>query len=344
MADEQRYRLYCKTKEEQQFLKGIRKQCREAEINPEDVKHGWVKNKNSSLFFKNPEYKQEDEKQIDKLKKELIEFVKTETPIQEVKKRKQKGDNLLLIDPADVHIGKLCKAFEVGSEYNQQIAVKRVLEGVNGILDNAQGWSKDEIVLIIGNDILHTDTPRRLTTSGTPQDTDGMWYENFMTATQLYKDLIYTLLEIAPVKVIFNPSNHDYTNGFFLAQLIEAYLTNDKRVSFDCSIAHRKYYKYHNNLIGTTHGDGAKVNDLGLIMAHESSKNWADCEYRYWYMHHVHHKMGKDLIGCTVEALRSPSEADSWHSRNGYIGSPKAIEGYIHNKKFGQVARLSHLF
>ena len=61
-------------------------------------------------------------------------------------------------------------------------------------------------------------------------------------------------------------------------------------------------------------------------------------------MHHVHHKMGKDLIGCTIEALRSPSGTDSWHDRNGYVGSPKAIEGYIHNKEHGQLARLSHLF
>jgi hypothetical protein len=341
---EKRWRVNCNGEEEFNLLYGIRSQCREANVNIEDVKHGWIKNKKSSLFFKNPNFKQEEEKELDLLRKDLIKFVKSEAPKIEYKKRKQNGDNLLLIDPADVHIGKLCTSFETGEDYNQQIAVQRVLQGVDGIIRNSEGWSKDEIVLIIGNDILHTDTPKRQTTSGTPQDTDGMWYENFMTGVRLYKDLIHTLLEIAPVKVIFNPSNHDYTNGFFLAQLIEAYFDKDKRVSFDCSIAHRKYYKYHNNLIGTTHGDGAKVNDLGLLMAHESAKEWAECKHRYWYMHHVHHKMGKDLIGCTIEALRSPSGTDSWHDRNGYVGSPKAIEGYIHNKEHGQLARLSHLF
>lgn len=344
MNQGKRFRVNCRNEDEQEFLLGIRNECRKANVSPDDVKHGWIKNKKSSLFFKNPQFKDEVTKELDLLRKEIVDWVKFEAPKRVIKKREQKGEHLLLIDPADVHIGKLCSAFETGREYNSQIAVKRVVEGVIGILDNAKGWSKDRICLIIGNDILHIDTPRRTTTSGTPQDTDGMWYENFMLGVRLYQDLINMCLEIAPVDVIYNPSNHDYTNGFFLAQLLEAYFKSNENVTFDCSIAHRKYFRYHNNLIGTTHGDGAKVGDLGMLMAHEAAKDWAKTKHRYWYMHHVHHKMGKDLIGCTVEALRSPSEADSWHSRNGYVGAPKAIEGYIHNKEHGQICRLSHLF
>ena len=116
-----------------------------------------------------------------------------------------------------MHIGKLCTSFETGEDYNQQIAVKRVKDGVNGILDSSSGWNIDNILFVIGNDILHTDTPRRTTTSGTPQDTDGMWYENFLTGVRLYVDIINTLKQVADVHVQYNPSNHDYTNGFFLA-------------------------------------------------------------------------------------------------------------------------------
>ena len=61
-------------------------------------------------------------------------------------------------------------------------------------------------------------------------------------------------------------------------------------------------------------------------------------------MHHVHHKMAKDFIGVTVEALRSPSGTDSWHHRNGYQHVPKAVEGFIHEKEGGQIARFTHLF
>ena len=171
-----------------------------------------------------------------------------------------------------------------------------------------------------------------------------MWYENFMIASRLYQQVIEELLEVAPVRVIYNPSNHDYTNGFFLAQLIEAYFHNNKNVSFDVSIQHRKYYQYGMNLIGSTHGDGAKINDLGSLMAHEVPQLWANSKHRYFYTHHLHHKTGKDLIGCTVEALRSPSGTDSWHKTKGYSGSPKAIEGYVHHKEYGQISRFSYLF
>lgn len=323
--------------------RAIRDEAENNGVNIEDVKHGWLKTDKSSLFFKNPEFKSQEDKEYIKLKSELLQWVKEKSP-KTPKTKKRKGEHLLLIDPADVHIGKLCTAFESGEDYNSQIAVKRVYEGVHGIIDNASGWDIDEIVFIGGNDILHVDTPRRTTTSGTPQDTDGMWYENFMIACRLYQNVISNLAELAPVRFIYNPSNHDYTNGFFLAQLIEAYFKNDKRIKCDVSISHRKYYQYGNNLIGTSHGDGAKWDLLGQLMAHEAPKMWSDTKHRYFYLHHVHHKTGKDLIGCTVEALRSPSGTDSWHHRNGYTGVPKAIEGYVHHKEYGQVSRLTHNF
>jgi len=78
-------------------------------------------------------------------------------------------------------------------------------------------------------------------------------------------------------------------------------------------------------------------------MSMEASEMWGCVKHRYFYTHHVHHKTAKDFINVTVESLRSPSEADSWHYRNGYI-SPVAVEGFVHNKEHGQVARLTHFF
>ena len=256
---------------------------------------------------------------------------------------KQDDEHLLMIDPADIHIGKLAESFETGEDYNNQIAVKRVREGVEGILHKARGFRVDKILFVGGNDILHIDTPRRMTTSGTPQDTDGMWYSNFLIAKQLYIEVLSRLLQVADVHFVYNPSNHDYTHGFFLADVIQTYFRDCSNITFDCSIAHRKYFVYGENLIGTSHGDGGKTQDLPLTMAHESP-DWSSCKHRYFYIHHFHHKVSKDYMGVCVEALRSPSGTDSWHHRNQYQHAPKAIEGFIHHPKFGQIARLTHLF
>jgi len=310
-------------------------------IDPDTVKHAWFKDKNSSMFVKNPNF---DSKAKNDFKDELIKDLQNYTPeFPKIKRELSKDAKLLVIDPADVHIGKLADAFETGKEYNSQIAVQRVKEGVQGILNESSGHKIDKILFVGGNDILHTDTPKRCTTSGTPQDTDGMWYRNFMMAKDLYIDILEKLIAVADVHFVFNPSNHDYTNGFFLANVIETYFKNCDNITFDCSIAHRKYFRYHNNIIGTTHGDGAKQNDLPLLMATESGV-YSECTKRYIYIHHIHHKISKDYPGVTIESLRSPTEADSWHHRNGYEHSPVAIEGFIHHKEHGQISRLTHFF
>jgi len=316
--------------------------CEERGIDISSVGIAWSKDKKWSIQFKpskdsGPTFEQMLKDHVEEIKQHAFNYEK-------IIRNNDPDGCLLVIDPADVHIGKLASSFETGEDYNSQIAVQRVKSGVEGILQKASGFTIDKIVFVAGNDILHIDTPKRTTTSGTPQDTDGMWYDNFLIAKKLYIDVLDTLLQIADVHFMYNPSNHDYQSGFFLADSIASWYNKCENITFDTSIAHRKYYRYHNNLIGTTHGDGAKPQDLPLLMAQEAGDDWSNAKNRYVYIHHIHHKMSKDFIGVTVEALRSPSGTDGWHHRKGYQHAPKAVEGFIHSKSHGQMARLTHLF
>ena len=324
--------------------RGIKEATDEAGVDDKDVKHGWLKTKQASLFFKNPNFKQEELDAIQKIKDECIKEVKEYAPkYHAIETVKSKDAHLLVIDIADLHIGKLATAFETGEDYNSQIAVKRAKDGLQGILNKSEGFYIDKVLFVAGNDILHTDNTKRTTTAGTPQDTDGMWYDNFLMAKNLYIELLEKLLSFAEVEVVYNPSNHDYTHGFFLMQLIEAHFANST-INFNVNLLHRKAFKYGNNLIGTTHGDGAKIENLPLLLATEFPILWSETKHRYIYSHHVHHKTSKDFIGVTFETLRSPSGSDSWHHKNGYTGVPRAVEGYVHHKEFGQIARLTHIF
>ena len=315
-------------------------ECDAVGIPFEAVKHGWYKGKHWSLAFK----KEDETVDFEKMLKDHIEQVEDHSfKYQPIQREINPTGNLLVIDPADIHIGKLASSFETGEEYNNQIAVQRVLEGVDGILSKSAGFNIDQIIFVAGNDVLHVDSPKRQTTAGTPQDTDGMWYDNFLIAKKLYVDVIDRLMQIADVHFMYNPSNHDYTHGFFLADSIKSWYRDCENITFDSSINHRKYYTYGNSLIGTTHGDGAKWQDLGKLAAVESP-DWSKTKHRYVYTHHVHHKIVKDDIGVTIESLRSPSGTDGWHHRNGYQHAPKAVEGFIHSKEHGQVARFTHLF
>lgn len=261
-----------------------------------------------------------------------------------------KGNHLLVINPADIHIGKYANELETGEQYDCETAVVRVLEGIEGLIQKSKGFDIDRVLFCVGNDVLHIDNVYNTTTKGTHQDTDGKWWEHYEIALMLYVKCIETLRQIAPVDVIHSMSNHDYQSGFHLAHTLKSWFRKTDDVSFDITVANRKYYNYGNNLIGLEHGDGAKMDKLPLLMAQEKPEMWSKSKFRYWYLHHIHHKVkhkwldAKDYIGVTVEYMRSPSSADSWHSRKGFCGAYKACEAFVHDKESGQVARLTHYF
>ena len=321
---------------------GINQECEAVGIDIDKVKHYWYKGEHYSInvkgqdtIFNYHEFKQDFIDAVEKIRPNHIKIERSELI---------EDSHALLIDPADIHINKLCSAFETGEDYNSQIAVQRVKQGVYSILKKSKYFNIDKIILIVGNDVLNTDNARSQTTKGTQQDTHLKWFDAFIMAKQLYIDIIETLVQIADVEVIYNVSNHDEMSGFFLMDSLYSWYNTHENITFNRSPSHRKYTTYGKNLIGTTHGDGAKQNDLPLLMCHEASQHWHNCKHRYWFTHHVHHKTSRDIMSVQIESLRSPSPADSWHHKSGYQHSPLAIEGFIFHKEFGQVARLTTLF
>lgn len=326
------------------FGSKLDKHIEERGINKNNIRAVWDKNGDYSVYTKydnniTPEsmlaaFRESIEEQYGKIKPRKLS--------------ENKSGDLLVIDPADLHIGKL-STFE-DNKYNIALALQCANEGIHGIMDKAKGFNVKQVLFVIGNDVLHVDNPRRTTTSGTPQDTDGMWFDAFSSAISLYTKTICWVVESGfPVHVVHCPSNHDYVMGSCLAQCILAYFREDQRVTFDIDMEHRKYFKWGSSLLGFSHGDGAKQNDYPMLMANES-KMWDNTVYRYWLLHHLHHYKkvnwvsGEDYIGATVRYLRSPSQPDRWHKDNGYVGAKRAIEGFVYSYENGQIGELTHNF
>jgi len=154
-----------------------------AGLNPLNWNHAWVKSKEGTVFIKNNDGLITHEN----FREDLLSALKSYSPsFEKLKRDKITDPHCLVIDIADLHIGKLASAMETGEEYNVSKAVEFASQGVAGILQKAEGFKIDQIVFVIGNDVLHVDTPAGTTTSGTKQDTDGTWYDNFMAAKDLY--------------------------------------------------------------------------------------------------------------------------------------------------------------
>ena len=321
----------------------IGKEMAEQGIDPDTVTKYWCRGKNFTFEVQNA-------LNFDEFKKKLLEDLSQKAPkVKKIDRKKQHDPHMFVLDPADIHFGKYGTSKEVLEEYNVGVAKQRVIEGCLSLMNKADSFNIEKILLVLGNDILHTDNAKKTTTSGTPMDQDVMWWEAYRIAKNTCVSVIDTLKEYADVEVAYCPSNHDFVSGFMLIDSLKSWYRQDENVKFNSEMLHRKYFKYGQNLIGLTHGDGAKETDLPQLMALESGM-WDATKFRYFYCHHIHsmRKMnwlsGKDYIGVTVEYLRSCSGPDRWHFSNGFVGAPKAIEGFIHSPEYGQVAKITHYF
>ena len=78
-------------------------ECEKEGLNPKTLHSGWIKNKNASLYFKQPKPAEIDFK---KLSKELLEDLKEYSPkYPKLEREKYKDGHLLFMCPSDLHIG-----------------------------------------------------------------------------------------------------------------------------------------------------------------------------------------------------------------------------------------------
>lgn len=335
------------------------------------ISHYWDKDEETgrSYFMKVPKPEEDPEQHL-ALIRTAAAMMEGRTPITSDVDF-PRGDHLLVITPADIHHGKLGLAIETRDAYNMEIAERRTKDGVASVLRMAEPFGLERIIVNTGNDSMHTENGKT-TTSGTPQDSDGTWHQQWLSAFNTWVWVIEEAARYAPVTVVFDVSNHPMRSDWSVNQAVAAYFRNDTRVDFPADLqapAHRKYMVYGTSALGFTHGDGAKDGDLALLMAREMGVHFGRAMRGYWITKHLHHKVRKtvglspalsekDLPGVTVirsgsedlernvsvEVVRSPSGTDGWHHRMGYVGALKAVEAFLFHHQDGQVGRFTKPF
>jgi hypothetical protein len=345
---------------------------------PKNLSHFWklVKDKDGngySLFVKNPSTGRETSVW------DMVRDAVSQEPIKKITLPKRppaliKGrkESLLVIDLADVHFLKLSVKTQTGYEYNREVAHHRVVEGTKALLAKSALQGINRVLFVMGNDILHVDNTRSTTTNGTYQDVDGTIYQGFRDASLALEEAISEASMYADVDLIHCMSNHDKVIGWALTQSVAGRLRNNRRIRatpYNISEAHRKYYRFESNLMGFTHGDGAKEEKLVGLLLKEAREHISDCPNLYWYLHHEHHKKKKvhgevtymrekDHTSMTamvsgnpnikgesinIEYVRSPSDPDGWHDQFGFVNK-QAVECFIHHPWQGQTARFTEWF
>ena len=253
------------------------------------------------------------------------------------------ADDLLTVIPmGDPHFGLLSWKPETGQNFDTPRA-EEVTFGAVDRLVAATPPSGTAILLNLGDYFHADDGTNRTRRGGNELDVDGRFAKVAEVGFRAMLRCVERMLEKhAKVIVRNNPGNHDPHQAKMLNVAVGAYFHNEPRVYVDPSPCSFYYYRFGEVLIGSTHGDGAKLTELPLIMANDVKQDWASSTYRVWHVGHFHHNQKfaqKDLVGCEVETHRTLAASDAWHHHEGYR-SVKDMKAIVYHRDFGEMNRI----
>lgn len=245
---------------------------------------------------------------------------------------------------SDFHWGKYGDPAEVGEAYNRRIAKHRLFDATETVFAQVARLGRpDKLIVPIGSDFFQVDNQQSQSTKGTPQDMDGSPAEMLVSGCRLMEDWINQLRQVAPVELVLMSGNHDRMLGLALLLYLEATFRSAPDVTVRLDRTPRVYRTYGRNLIGFVHGDGvSKTTDMVGHMAREAALDWGACPHKTIYTGHFHHEKTETdtAFGVTRRQLPSLSGSDRWHALHGFVGAPKSMPVYLHDKNRGLVAVL----
>lgn len=277
-------------------------------------------------------------REIDDLKAEWQKEIQSPYRFVTTNNTSEPTGYVLEINIPDLHLGKLAWAKETGYvNYDSKIAVATFKAALDDLLAQVAHYKFDYIIFVVGNDLLNADNAAGTTTAGTPQQNDHRFHKMFVVARNMLKDAILRLREIAPVKVISCPGNHDRLSAWHITDSLQMFFEGlgYPDVEVDNGPETRKYHQYGKNLIMFTHGDSAKREKLPLTMAAEKPRMWGDTKYRECHTGHIHQTKTEEYNGVRVRVLPALCPPDAWHSANAFVGNLRVAEAYVWSKEKG---------
>jgi hypothetical protein len=306
----------------------ITKQAERISLDVTTARNVWVKSKpdengiSASFLCKNPLFNEQGfdfEEFKENLLKDLSEVNTEKLPLAATKE----DDTLLVFSLPDLHIGKVpTKEIELA-----------VYAAVNNLFSRFNfEKNKYHVLFIMGNDLLNSDFEYR-TTKGTPQFDVTEYYESFVDAIKIVRNVIETIKEHCTVSVINIPGNHDRNRGFYLGEVINAYYNN----LVDNTTDIRKYYKFGKTLLGFDHGE-LKAEEYPLLMATEKPLLFSETSYHEWFLGHLHGEQTKEVKGFKMRYLPSLTHhRDQWHVQKGYVGNKRCAMIYKYDFNQGLI-------
>lgn len=261
---------------------------------------------------------------LDQLREAMLECVKAmaedlrglANPVRPPRESLERSLSAYLI--GDAHFGLYAWSEEAGEDFDTAIASRDLRAAIDLLVAGAPASETGYLVDV--GDFLHADSRRASTPqSGNQLDVDTRFQKVIRIALDALKYCVGRMLQKhKTVRLFVRPGNHNPDAAGWMALVLSAYYERDKRVSVEMSPAEYVYARFGSVLIGITHGDRVKMQELPSIMASDRAKDWGEARHRYWWTGHIHHTTHQEYRGCFVESFNTLAASDAWHRASGY--------------------------
>jgi hypothetical protein len=248
-------------------------------------------------------------------------------------------EDLLAVYPfGDPHFGLYVWGKECGEDFDLKIA-KRVTLGAVDRLVEAAPPAKTAVMLLLG-DVFHMNDQTNTTPGHKHQlDADSRFFNVIEVGVETFRHAALRMLqkhEHVVVKVI--PGNHDPQAHIALVIGLAGYFNNEPRITVDKSPGKHWFLRFGSVLLGSTHGDTVKPEQLLGVMACDRAEDWGQTKHRYWMCGHVHHSSVKEYPGVTVETFRTLAAKDAYAAGHGYRAG-RDMRCIVMHREHGEIER-----
>lgn len=252
---------------------------------------------------------------------------------------KHSDDDLLAVYPmGDPHIGMYSWAKETGDDFDVNIAKRNLVDATERLVQSAPE-ARTALIVNVG-DFFHSDSQdNRTARSGHALDVDTRWTNVLEVGILAMRQCIEAALrKHERVHVINAIGNHDDHTAQVLTISLRIAYENNPRVTFGEPQLPFHYYRFGKVLLGVTHGDKAKKEQLAMVMAADRHEDWGETLFRYWLTGHIHTHNVFEFPGCHVESFRTLAGKDAWHAAMGYR-SGRDMYCIVHHREYGEIER-----
>lgn len=263
----------------------------------------------------------------------------TDLPTPALVARPDAPDSLCAVFPvADLHMGMLTDAEEVGTDWDGKIATAKFQE-IFGRLVSVTPSAGVAILAQLG-DLTHTDDQRNVTPQhGHQLDADTRYFMILRRAVAAMKWAIETLRKRYPL-VIYRGcrGNHDLTAHYAVTLALAEFYRGVDGVQIIDNAGEFYAHEFGVNMLLLHHGDRAKPERLVHFAAAEFPEMWGRTRHRLALSGHVHHETRKEIGGMAFESCGTIIPRDAHAYSNAY-SSRRALVSITLDRNDGEVSR-----